>query len=197
MNRDCADGFCHAEGATGDTRNGVPAGLNYGLIACTLDSGGACQEPDFDPERLSRNASRVFDHARRILGEVEAGTMPPLANADLDDYYRFGSRTTFDLATRTGDTPLPAIDSPEGEEILRNWLACGAPVIGANGTAADIVDAVRSHGDNRARPPHHDPDVDRVLRRYGEALGGTLGSLTLGGLARGGEADEAESSGST
>lgn len=140
MNRDCADGFCHAEGASGENRNGVPAGLDYGLFACTIDSGGTCQEPDFDPDLLSRNAGRVFDHARRILGEVQAGTMPPLAGNDLDDYYRFGSRTTFDLATRTGDTPLPAIDSPEGEEILRNWLACGAPVIGGNAPAADVAE---------------------------------------------------------
>jgi len=141
INRDCADGICHAEGASGGLRNGVPAGLDFGLeIACNVGSDGMCEESEPDYDTLRRSANRVFDHARSILGEVEAGTMPPNEAADLKSYYRFGSRTSYDLATRTGDTPLPTIESPEGQEILRNWLACGAPVIGGNAPAADVAD---------------------------------------------------------
>jgi hypothetical protein len=140
--RDCSDGVCHAPGVTGAGREGVPASFDFGVdLACQLEDSGECPEsaePAF--ERLRANVDNVFDHARSIMGEVERGTMPPdgypARNEDgepiIDAYYQLGGGASYDLGTRIGDSPLPTVDSVEGQAILRNWLSCGAPVIGAN-----------------------------------------------------------------
>ncbi len=139
MQKNCsAGGFCHSPAASGPSRIGAPAGLNFDVqLGCELGSDGLCpeaQQPGYD--RLLRNAQRTFDHARSILAEVEAGTMPPSGSEAEGvvqaggEYFRAGGSATFD-AINGGDTPLPELDSSEGREILRNWLACGAPVIGA------------------------------------------------------------------
>lgn len=138
MQQNCsAGGFCHSPAANGSARLGVPANLNFDVqLACELGSDGLCpegQQPGYD--RLLTNAERTFDHARAIMAEVEAGTMPPPGMeaesvvAAGGEWYRAAGSATFD-AINGGDTPLPELDSAEGQAILRNWLACGAPVIG-------------------------------------------------------------------
>ncbi|MBN1420231.1 MAG: hypothetical protein JXP34_15735, partial [Planctomycetes bacterium] len=50
-------------------------------------------------------------------------------------------------------------------------------------TVSEVIDAVRTHGDNRAHPGPLEPEVELALRRYREAIQGSLGSLTLKDLA--------------
>jgi len=139
MQQNCSTGgFCHSPAASGSARKGVPENLNFDVqVACELGSDGMCPEglaPGYD--RLLANSERTFDHARAIMAEVEAGTMPPSgaeAQGVLDaggEWFRAAGAATFD-SINGGDTPLPALDTPEGEAILRNWLACGSPVVGA------------------------------------------------------------------
>lgn len=45
-------------------------------------------------------------------------------------YYR-GAQMSPVFTENERGAPLPAIDSPEGQEILRNWLKCGSPIIAA------------------------------------------------------------------
>ena len=134
----CGNGFCHSPAAEGQARYGVPGGFDFDVsLACELGDDGQCPDglrPNYD--RLSGNSEDVFDHARSILAEVEAGTMPPPGSASDDvraqggQYFRAGSAGMFDPLSG-GDQPLPEIGTAAGQEILRNWLACGAPVIGA------------------------------------------------------------------
>jgi hypothetical protein len=68
-------------------------------------------QPEVD--RVTRGAKVVSDHRDAMWGQVEAGYMPP-----------------------KGGPPLSAVD----KETLRNWLACGAPVIVTPGSAAVAAD---------------------------------------------------------
>ncbi len=100
--------FCHSQAATLALRNGVPFGLDFdmGLASDALST-----------ERLRQGQLNVFDNSGDILGTIEGGTMPPgeigrnIANAG----------PPYD--------GLPGLDTPEGVDIVRNWLACGAPVV--------------------------------------------------------------------
>src|SRR5690606_2947133 len=65
----------------------------------------------------------TFDHRRAIYDTVEAGTMPPGAAGK--------ERIKSVVFTDAAGNVLPSIDSAAGKKILRNWLACRAPVVEA------------------------------------------------------------------
>lgn len=131
--------LCHGADAEGAHKNGVPAGLELDVrLASTTD---AANEAEL--ARLRRGRYLVVQHARSILRTLDLGTMPP------------GGIDTGELAAsylRSDDTPLPAIDSPEAREVLRNWLACGAPVVERTTARADGVPAV-------VVPDHYVPPI--------------------------------------
>lgn len=104
----CGDGsFCHAEAALGSERYGAPGGLDFDL---------ALAETAEEVERLRRGQRQVYRWRRQVLAEVTSGDMPP------------GEAGR--LVARVGVyADLPPLAGPEGIETLRNWLACGAPVV--------------------------------------------------------------------
>ena len=117
----CGSGsFCHAEGIEPSSRFGAPAGLDYDLriAATTADLG--------DEERLARSHARTLSTRGGIWSQVESGQMPPgeVGRTVLESgipYDRRAADGTF--------SPMPSIESDEGRTILRNWLACNAPVV--------------------------------------------------------------------
>lgn len=116
--------FCHAEDAI--DRFGAPAGL-------TLDIGLACADPSecdaADLERLERARGVAQMMAPDIFGQTESGAMPPgEAGAGV---VSVGPEFRRQPLRSGAEALLPPIGSEEGLEILRNWLACGAPVVGA------------------------------------------------------------------
>ena len=141
MQRDCAGSQCHNHEAEGASRNGAPAGLNYDLpIACDLGEASECSEAQTEALAvLVDNRREIYDHAREILGVVRRGEMPPSGFQPDGEYFRGNAPAVF--MPPSGDTPLPGIDTEEGREILRNWLACGSPIIGANRLPVDEGDA--------------------------------------------------------
>lgn len=112
--------FCHS--STAVTVYGAPGGLDFNVAI-------ACPDPrDCDPDdiaRLSGAQRDVYDYRQHVLREVQSGDMPPGRQGRLvveaTESYRAGPNP--------GSMPLPAIDSREGEDLLRNWLACGSPVV--------------------------------------------------------------------
>ncbi|MBX3246426.1 MAG: hypothetical protein KF901_04515 [Myxococcales bacterium] len=155
-------GFCHSPAATGAGRAGAPAGLDFDVaLACPPDAPccteasceayartscnsrpegerAACQMETFETQmarvrrasaRLAANQEVVFRYRHDILRTLRDGSMPPGAAGQSVrpsvDYYR-----EFDGASFTN--PLPEADTPEGREIIRNWLACGSPVLEAS-----------------------------------------------------------------
>ena len=132
--------LCHGADAEGVRRNGVPAGLELDVRLASTTS--AANEAEL--ARLRRGRYLVVQHARSILRTLDLGTMPPRG---IDT----GALAASYL--RSDDTSLPAIDSPEAREVLRNWLACGAPVVERTTARADGVPAV-------VVPDHYVPPIE-------------------------------------
>lgn len=134
----CGDGaFCHSPAATGTERIGVPAGLNFDVsLACIDDSlDPSCTQPIASCEsgqtsspycsrlsRLQSNVNTVNDWAEGMIQEIRAGSMPPGAAGE-------SVRNNTPWIRKSDGSDLPSIGTKEAEEIIRNWLACGAPVI--------------------------------------------------------------------
>lgn len=111
--------FCHSEGARGPARYGVPLGLDFVM----QPDKGATRATPGDLARLSRGQHNTYDARENLYERVVGGQMPPGGAAQ---------RETVDAQpARFHDAAgaLPAIGSAAGQEILRNWLACRAPVV--------------------------------------------------------------------
>jgi len=140
----CGDGsFCHAPAAVGADRIGVPAGLNFDVdLACTDESQDpscaqpieSCEGGQTDTaycsrlESLHNNQNQVNSFAEGMIQEMRAGAMPP---GEAGRRVRNGTpwlrKSDPDRPNRPEE--LPPIESAEAQEIVRNWLACQAPVI--------------------------------------------------------------------
>lgn len=134
----CGDGaFCHSPAATGSQRIGVPAGLNFDVnLACIDDSlDTSCSQPIASCEsgqtstpycsrlsRLHNNVNTVNDWAEGMIQEIRAGSMPPGAAGE-------NVRNNTPWIRKSDGSELPSIGTQEAEEIIRNWLACDAPVV--------------------------------------------------------------------
>lgn len=130
LHRSCAAGVCHSSSAKGGDRQGAPRGLDFDLPVGNVDEYGN-PDPDF-VKRIGRSRARIRDHASHILKWVEIGAMPP-SGSDVGDAHLPGYQfVTYDLGRCGFEGSVPSIRTRDGREVLRNWLACGAPVIEAN-----------------------------------------------------------------
>lgn len=113
-------GFCHSPDAPTESRFGAPAGLDFDLRP--LSSGGVSS--------LHLGDSQSFVTANRdaIFESVRSGAMPPsgVGSEVVAQSPSFDHLVAFDpLRFR----PMDSLDSAEGQEVLRNFLACGARVV--------------------------------------------------------------------
>ena len=122
--------FCHSDSAP--NRYGAPYGMNFDPVLA--DNPRFPHEPDGAAHLY---AAQLASHHLRddIFGQVVSGAMPPgsLGRTVVAPSYR----TYVDASDATG-TAVPALSSADGREILRNWLACGSPVIEARTEPAPI-----------------------------------------------------------
>ncbi len=123
MHDSCGSGaFCHAANAEGANRYGAPKGLS------------------FDTLPLPTHWPEIVNHRGSIWRTVEDGTMPPEGEGQRA---RSTNDWAFDPARSTTARRLQPIRSRESKAALRNWLACGAPVV----TATQIPDWARPASD--------------------------------------------------
>lgn len=133
----CGSGsFCHSADIAERDRFGAPAGLAFDVQLVAAD--GVVEEASIVRQRRAR--FRVVQEARSILGTVDGATMPPPASAGSEVSEVLEGAPVFTRAE--GGQALPAIDSAEGRELLRNWLACGAPLVERGASRDDGADAV-------------------------------------------------------
>jgi hypothetical protein len=66
---------------------------------------------------------KVLRHREEIWDTVHEGTMPPKGFAVGDGDWAFS------VERAEGGSRLPALSTETGKAALRNWLACGAPVV--------------------------------------------------------------------
>ncbi len=148
LNGACASGQCHASSAEGDLRGGAPAGLDFELFpagapgtgAATATSGSLTLDAK-QLSRLRRNQRLVFDERELIWQQIKDDLMPPGGIGQPFRDKSPGNEANLAAPCQVLDA-LPPIDSAESREILRNWLACGAPVVEA--TSDQIPDTVIS-----------------------------------------------------
>jgi hypothetical protein len=120
--RSCAG--CHGEELTGDQRHGAPFGLDFDVsIASTSSRVG-------ELTRLDRAQRLVYAQRAEIWRQIDIGAMPPgdagrQAEMEGEQYFH------------PDRAPLPGLDTPEGREIVRNWLRSDAPVIERTEPRAD------------------------------------------------------------
>ena len=164
----CASGRCHSEAATGSGREGVPHGLDYDLPVGTVDDLGRPDEAFL--ERLQAGVNSVGGDRAAIWAQVERGYMPPY-DTDVDGLASGGHRfVDFDLGRCSIGDRLPSVRTPEGRAILREWLACGAPVV----EASDPALARFEDGEAGQRSPVCEEDTtpggDLFMRVYDDVL---------------------------
>ncbi len=118
----CSSGgaFCHASNAS--DRIGAPATLDFDLLPITDPAAY-----DAEIDALADLQARVRTHRNLMWGQIVSGAMPPGNEGELNIVREYGF--VVDPLRPEMDVLLPEISSPEGQEIVRNWLACGAPMV--------------------------------------------------------------------
>jgi len=101
--------FCHSESARGKARVGAPSGL------------------DFDMLPLAIGWPNVVTRSQAIWASVLNGSMPPAGEGQRAVS---SGNWSFDPQGRARAERLPPLSTTAGKAVLRNWLACGAPVVG-------------------------------------------------------------------
>ncbi len=131
INRSCAAGACHASNASGDERFGAPSDVNLDLEpAFVVDGGTMSGASSLDANalgRLQRNQQRVYDLSGQIWALIKSGAEPPdkpHGNASAG-----GAVQINDDSCSSAPDQLAPITAPSTQELVRNWLACGAPVV--------------------------------------------------------------------
>lgn len=167
-------GFCH--GASPDEAYGVPEGLHFDVQLAGID--GRVDEREVARQRRGR--FRVVQEGRLILHTVDLGTMPPPPNGD-DVREVLESAPIYVRAGEDGFEELPGVDTADGREILRNWLACQAPVIERPVPREDMVPAVVVPPDPRTPiEPTWTSIFDDLLRARGCATASCHGGSDAG-----------------
>lgn len=128
--RHCGGGaFCHSEDIPIESRFGAPIGLDFDVrIASTSGAGNIAQV-----DRLARHQLTTIRERSLVWEQVHRGLMPPPGTTAAG-----GVAEPSELYERVGADgitfePLPDLEDEatrdEAREIVRNWLACGAPVV--------------------------------------------------------------------
>lgn len=109
---------CHGQDP-GTNRRGAPVGLEFDvtLISATDASEAMRQALELRDAQDSVSAYRGIVYEQILNGEMPPKNFDPVSSG----YVYVDSAGV--------ETELPDINSAEGHEIVRNWLACGAPLI--------------------------------------------------------------------
>jgi len=176
MNQACSTG-CHSSTATGSDRRGVPAGLDFDLrpvdeedAAGTKKSGSSTivKLKSAQIAGLRERQRKIVENRDLIWQQVRDGLMPP------SGMFEAVMSTIVASATSTpckAGKPYSKMQAGQTREVLRNWLACGAPLVETNGKMVAKSNAVGAAG---YQYPACMPEPDAVI---------TLESLFKGTLS--------------
>jgi hypothetical protein len=130
--------YCHTQTPMAQ-RFGAPADLVFDLM---LTDGEA--EVEAAQRRLRRAQTSAYRHRDLVFNSVVSGAMPPAGRPPVPDLREASEAwLRYDGPMDPTGTPLPHVQTAEGEDILRNWLACGAPVVEAT-VETDLQDCMRN-----------------------------------------------------
>lgn len=151
LNRGCTSG-CHSSTSTGADRRGVPAGLDFDLIpideedaAGTKKSGSATivKLKAAQIAGLRARQKKIVEQRNLIWQQVQDGLMPP------GGMFETVMSNIFASSEKTPCMPgkeYSKIPQTQTREVLRNWLACGAPLVETNSSKVDKTAASGAAG---------------------------------------------------
>lgn len=146
INRACATG-CHSSKAKGEARQGAPAGLDFDLEPVDgtgVESGTTQQGNTFgkleqdDINGLRERQRKVFSERNLIWQQVKDGLMPP--GGQFSTFKKITSMIldTDEKSPCMRGAALKDIENKATQDILRNWLACQAPIVESYGGPASV-----------------------------------------------------------
>lgn len=152
MNKTCATG-CHLSTAKGTDRRGVPAGLDFDLFPVEEENAdGTAKSGKSTIVKLKRaqidglraRQRKIVEMRDSIWHQVLEGQMPPGGLVLSVMSTIFASSETKPCSSAES---YSAVEEAETREVLRNWLACGAPFVETNGMALEKSSAAGTVGD--------------------------------------------------
>jgi hypothetical protein len=147
LNNACATG-CHSSSATGKARNGAPAGLDFDLRPVAASSATESAENDngrsyavLDRDTINglrERQRKVFSERNLIWQQVRDGLMPP--DGMFESFKRAVTQIidTDEASPCTRGAAFGDIDSKQAQDVLRNWLACQAPIVESYGGPTEV-----------------------------------------------------------
>ncbi|MEM9865000.1 MAG: hypothetical protein AAF938_25580 [Myxococcota bacterium] len=127
---------CHGSGLTGSAREGAPFGMNLDTVhldptVCTPGTlnTDACL---LEQRRLATATQIAFDFRDLSWNEIEQDRMPPRGARNFPET----DRTNLFLGpleaggTVNPSREIPSIREAETRDLIRNWMACGLPIVG-------------------------------------------------------------------
>jgi cytochrome c553 len=157
MNKACAG--CHSSGAKGKARGGAPAGLDFDLYPVDPDSAEVVEsgvstndagQPIIKLKRagwsgLRERQRRIFEERNLIWQQVKDGLMPP------PDRSVFGQLQSIVGTSNRQPCQMDVgaysnLSEKSSRDVLRKWLACGAPIVEINS------DKIAADKDNASYP---------------------------------------------
>lgn len=179
VNAACGTG-CHASTATGEGRRGVPGGLDFDLRPISEEDAAGTRKNSrgetvvkLRSEQIAGLRARqrtILDHRDAMWSQLQQKLMPP------DGRFESVLSTIFGIKSGTSCEKGKAyskLASGRARETLRDWLACGAPLVESNGVAVEKSRATGTVG-------HQYPVCEAPA---GEVVTITLTSLIEGPLA--------------
>lgn len=117
----CATGQCHISSAKGAARQGAPAGLDFDMVGSRSDSGSDAAAVKL----LKGGQTEIYEWREAAYDSVESDWMPPgKIGKAVEEAARLGA-----VYADAAGAELPPVGTGAGRRILRNWLACGSPVV--------------------------------------------------------------------
>lgn len=160
--------YCHgsgtAENEEENPRHGVPLGFDFDVLPVTSTAGeGAALAA------LAERQRRVHEHRNDIWAAILDGSMPP-GDVGRVVVERTSPFVRIDgpggVPEDLGETLAPRADADdlrEGREAVRNWLACGAPLIERSPQALTFVPSARACGSVEDCPLDFECESDRCV----------------------------------
>ncbi|MEY4510994.1 MAG: hypothetical protein RLZZ450_3116 [Pseudomonadota bacterium] len=151
INRGCTTG-CHSSTAAGADRRGVPRGLDFDLnpideedATGTKKSGSATilKLKAAQVAGLRARQKKIVEQRNLIWEQVQDGLMPPGGMFDSVMSNIFASSEKTPCKAGKEYSKIPEVQT---REVLRNWLACGAPLVETNGSKVDKSSAAGAAG---------------------------------------------------
>lgn len=138
MNQACATG-CHSSKATGRARRGVPAGLDFDLLPVDEEDAAGTKKSgkrtivklkSAQVEGLRARQKKIVELRDLIWQQVQDGLMPPggMFTSVMSSIFASSESKPCEAGK-----PYSTIQPARTREVLRSWLACGAPLVETNG----------------------------------------------------------------